>query len=368
MSKRILLGCYEIPGWGGAATSHYQLFERMQRDGFDVAYVNFVHEADELFLRYQFGDNFGNPRALDNVHTCILERPLWHPSVVLARLVESLAPDLLLAKGFIATLILKRVAPHLPVVFITAGSRRVQHLIETGAVRDFMGFQRSVARGVKFPLPPDCREQEAAQVSELIIVHSPHVQLAFAHFFPQQTGKIYASTFSVADLIYPEAERFQDLRRPLADRDIDLIFVASCWSRPVKNYPLVRKIGRRGDGLNIHVVGDIDQPRFAATYHGVIAHRAELYALLGRAKTIVCPSLMDAAPGVLFEASAMGCNVVASPNCGNWPLCNPQLVADECSVDAFLGAITRSLTAVHPDNRDDFRGGYQDLVDTLRVL
>jgi glycosyltransferase involved in cell wall biosynthesis len=368
MSKRILLGCYEIPGWGGAATCHYQLFERLQRDGFDVAYVNLVHEGDELFLRYQFGDNFGNPRALDNVHTCMLKESAWGSQPALARLIESLAPDLVVAFGFIATVVLKAAAPHLPVVFITAGSRRVQGLIESGAVRDFMGFRRSVECGIAFPAPLVCREREAAEVCDLIVMHSPHVRLAFEYFFPQHAGKIYANTISVADLIYAEAERFQELRRPFSERDIDLIFVASSWDRREKNYPLVREIGARCNGFNMHVVGGVEQARFPASYHGVITQRAELYALLGRSKTIVCPSLIDAAPGVLFEASVMGCNVVASPNCGNWQLCNPELVANECAAAAFLTAIGRSLTRVYDDNRARFAGGYQDLADTIGVL
>ena len=36
---------------------------------------------------------------------------------------------------------------------------------------------------------------------------------------------------------------------------------------------------------------------------------------------------IDAAPGILFEGAVMGCNLVASKNCGNWEVCHPDPVS-----------------------------------------
>jgi glycosyltransferase involved in cell wall biosynthesis len=367
MARRLLIGCYEVPGWGGAATCAYLLFERMQRDGWDVAYVNLVNAGDEGFLRGLFGGACGNPLALERVHTSIVAdvRSLSQPA--LADLVHHIAPDIFVAVGFVAALLMKWAAPDLPLVFLTAGSRRVQHLIDAGAVRDFIDFERSVHAGVNFPFPPDDREGAAVERSDLIIVHSPLVRFAFEHFFPEHSGRIYANTVSAADLLYGDAARIGAAQRPFAERDIDVLFIASDWSRAIKNYALVRKIVARCAGLNVHIVGAAE-PSVPAQHHGVITARADLYALLGRTRTVVCPSLLDAAPGVLFEASAMGCNVIASPNCGNWRLCNERLVAERCSAGAFVSAIQRSQRARHPDHREQFSGGYADLVETLSVF
>jgi glycosyltransferase involved in cell wall biosynthesis len=368
MSKRILLSCYEVPSWGGASTVLYLLFERMQGEGMDVAYLNLVNREDEAFFRRLFGESFGNPRSLDNVHTCIVEEPLWRAHGGLTDLVSNLRPDLLFGFGFIAARLLELAAPRLPVVFMTSGSRQLKHLVETGAVRDFIGFKESVERGISFPIAADNPERQAVRDCELIVVHSLLVKFAFEHFFPLHTGKIYSNIVSVADFIYPEAAKFQGLKKPSAERDIDVIFVASRWNRPEKNYALARKLVSRCKGLNIHIVGETDRPCSYAHLHGVIARRADLYELLGRSRTLVCPSSLDPAPGVLFEASAMGCNVVASPNCGNWQLCNEELLANQCSLDAFLTAIKRSVSGTYKDNHEQFRGGYRDLVDTLSVF
>jgi glycosyltransferase involved in cell wall biosynthesis len=368
MGRRLLIACYEVPGWGGAATCAYLLFDRMQREGWDVVYVNLVHAGDEGFLRSLFGTELGNPLALEGVHTCILEDIMSPPQEKLADLVRALAPELILGVGFIAVLLLKWAVPRLPLVFLTAGVRSVQHLIETGAVRDFIAFKKRADAGVNFPVSPSDRERTAVEFGDLIIVHSPLVRFAFEHFFPEHTGKIYANTVSPADLLYDEAEGFHAARRAFEERDIDVLFVASQWNRPIKNYRLVRKIVAACARLNVHIVGDGSERSLPAHYHGVITRRDDLYTLLGRARTLVCPSLLDAAPGVLFEASAMGCNVIASPNCGNWRLCNEELLAQHCSAEDFVSAIRRSQHRSYDDHRAHFRGGYADLVETLRVF
>ena len=63
----------------------------------------------------------------------------------------------------------------------------------------------------------------------------------------------------------------------------------------------------------------------------------------------------------------LGCNLVASKNCGNWSLCHPSLVADPFSRQVFLDKIRLSLTGRYQDNIDDFlqSGSYADLLETI---
>jgi glycosyltransferase involved in cell wall biosynthesis len=368
MTRRILLVGCDIPGWGGAATWQYQVLERMQQDGADVASVSLMHQVEEVFFRYSRGNDFANPRALDNVYVCRVDEDLWRRHDGLVALIESLAPDLVVCFGVIATVLARLAAPRVPVVFMTIGAYEVQRLIESGAVKDFMHFERLASRGVQFHVHRTSREREAVEVADLIVVHSPVVRFAFAHAYPSSVGKTLANLVSVADFIYSEAGRFDALRRPFQERDIDAIFIASGWSRQIKNYPLVEKLAARLRGLSIHIVGECDRHLSSCTHHGLVARRDELYALLGRSRTIVCPSLLDAAPGVLFEASSMGCNVIASPNCGNWDLCHAELAATSCSPTEFERTIRASLAGAYPDNRERFRGGYRELTDVVSLV
>src|SRR5206468_1730768 len=107
-----------------------------------------------------------------------------------------------------------------------------------------------------------------------------------------------------------------------------------------------------------------------AVHHGFIADRAILFELMGRARTVVSASAIDAAPGVLFEASALGCNVVASPNCGNAHLCHPDLLVERADAPSFIRAIRASLQRKYPDNAAAFRGANptQRLLDLVQVV
>ena len=76
----------------------------------------------------------------------------------------------------------------------------------------------------------------------------------------------------------------------------------------------------------------------------------------------------DAAPGGIFEASAMGCNVVASPDCGFWELCHDDLLVPTPSAAAFLDRIELACAQPFSDHRDQFLGDTAELIETLAVF
>ena len=125
MSRRILVACYDPPGYGGASTATYALYERLRAETSCAAYVSLVEGSLEPFLRERFGDAYGNPRALPDVHTYVLARRFHDPQPRLAELVRTVAADVVLAVGYIAALALKRAAPDTPVVFLTAGCDQI---------------------------------------------------------------------------------------------------------------------------------------------------------------------------------------------------------------------------------------------------
>lgn len=367
MSLRVLLGCYEVPGYGGAATASYRLFEKMQQDGLDIAYLNIISEDDADYLLYRFGKSFGNPRHLANVSNCVLEEILFSPHPALADLIKQLAPDVLVADSFIAALLMKQAAPERRLIFMMAGLSQVtEYLARRRRTTPFTfgEFLRCARGGLKVFHP---REREAMEVSDLIIPHSDMIRDLTAELFPMQHGKIYSKVIWRAEWIVEDALPYTVLARPFIERDIDLIFVASSWLRPEKNLPLLRQIVARCRNLRIHIVGEIGGPLPGAQCQGLVTDREQMFGLLGRSKTIVSPSQFDAAPGILWEASVMGCNVIASPNCGNWMLCHKALVAHPASPDVFVNKIGMSLEKKFTDNLQFFLDAncYADLVETI---
>lgn len=353
---RIAFGCFEVPGWGGLTTATYRLFETMLADGLDAHYVNLILEEELPRFRAMFGPRCENPRSLPNVHSCHLRAALHDPHPQIAALIDAVAPDRTVGVGDIASYLMKRASPERELVFLTAGCMQVNRVVP-------FTEQWAAMNGSARPETPDWKEREAVAMSDLVLTHSPMIRDLYLRLYPDQARMIHPEVFGFAEWIARDAAEYSSLTLPFEERDIDALFIASSWTREVKNSGLMTDIVSRVAGLSVHVVGQFVEPIPGATHHGFVAERADLFRIMGRARTVVCPSLFDAAPGILFEASAMGCNVVTSKNCGNWELCNDQLLVSEYTADAFAEAIRRARTAKLPDQMDRFldRSSYESL-------
>lgn len=368
--RKLLLACYEVPGFGGASTSAYDLCRMLREDGFDVELLCFIEERDREFFEYSFGERLGNPTGLPGVVTYGFSGSLLDPQPELTRIIATIAPGVMLAVGYIAALLLRHAAPERRLAFFTAGSQRAQAIIDQGRVPDAVTLARRVERVRAAPRSSVDQEELAVRGADLVIMHAPMILEFFRHFYSSFEGKLYPKVVWMAEWIHRGALRHASQARPFAEREIDLLFVASSWDRSEKNYPLVQAIAARLAPAAIHVVGDVVTRLPGVIHHGLVANREALLALLGNARTVVCPSRIDAAPGILFEASALGCNVVASRNCGNWRLCHPELLVESYGADEFVERSHRSLTRKFEDHMDEFLrpSSYEDLVETLMVL
>ena len=369
MAQRILVGCFEVPGWGGASTSAYRLFEMMQCDGLAISFLNIIASDDARSFRALFGDDVGNPRKLSGVWNCFLKEPTYFPHPELEDLIRHICPDIIVAVGWIAALLLKRAAPQRRVIYITSGCDQMKLYVEKYGV-DFLSVARNNMNSEIAPFRPSLLEKETVESCDFIITHSDMNLALYRYFFPSFAGKIYQRVIWFAEWIYRDACEYASLAKPFDERDIDLIFIASDWTRPEKNFSWVRSIASRTSDLKVHVIGESNARIPNAEHDGSVTDRRVFFALLGRAKALACPSLFDAAPGILFEGAALGCNLVASRNCGNWSLCNEDLVADPFSLDSFVDKIRLAQTRFYADHMQRFleSGSYSDLVDTVLVF
>jgi glycosyltransferase involved in cell wall biosynthesis len=370
MRRKYLLACYEVPGYGGASTAAYQLLQEMRGSGLDVSFLNLIDEQDAEYFRYTFGENCGNPANLPDVHNCVLNGPLYLPHPELTERIAGIEPAVLIGQGFIAALLIKRAYPSAPLVFYTTGSLRMKDAIENNEVQDFLSQQKVMQKAISRPVVPSNEELQAIQLADLVIVHSETVASLNRYYYPFHACKMYSDVLWMAEWIYKEAAAFSNFSKPFDQRDIDVLFVASSWSRPEKNFCMVKQIVSRLKDARVHIVGETAELLPRVTHHELITRREDLFRLLGNAKTLVCPSLYDAAPGVLFEGSALGCNVMTSKNAGNWRLCNDDLLAEPFRAGEFVNKIRLSLSKRFADHIDYFfqADSYRKLVDVLSVI
>ena len=253
------------------------------------------------------------------------------------------------------------------VVYLTTGCGRMKEILrndENGS--DYLSFERSMAMDAtsSAAITP---EHQAVAGCRLVITHSDMTQRLYRHFFREFEGKIAREVVWFAEWIYAEALNHASAARAFADRTIDVLFVARSWYRDEKNYALLREIVPRMSQLNVHIVGETQDDIAGATHSHFVANRGKLFELMGNAKAVACPSKFDAAPGILFEASALGCNVVASKNCGNWMICCEELIAESLQPSAFAAAILRAGERKYDDRVEYFfrQAGYRKLLTIL---
>lgn len=366
MTPRIILGSFEVPSLGGSSTASFSLFGRMQSEGRDVHYLNLVQGNEEHFKAVH-GNEVGNPRALSNVTNCWLAGSLENSQPQLADIVDSISPDFGVGFGYIAALLLKRAAPALPVVLVTATCRQAQDYVTSGRTTDAISLRRMLNENRRQPQLVNAGERAAVEACDFLVAHSSLAFEFMDSFFAPQRGKLYRRVVWFAEWICDEAVRERHRARDFADRDIDALFVASDWNRPEKNFALLSAIAQRLRGKAIHVVGNVPRCLRGVTHHGFVPGRGDLFDLFGRSRSVVCPSVIDAAPGILFEASVLGSNVVASRNCGNWELCNPELLADPFGLNGFVESIARAVERKYDDNLERFLSlrSFDDLMTTL---
>jgi glycosyltransferase involved in cell wall biosynthesis len=351
---------------GGSSTASFDLFARMLRDGRDAHYLNLIAE-DPAYLASTFGATLGNPHGLSNVHNYWLDGAEENPQPGFADLVGRVRPDIVLGFGFPAALFFKRNIPGVRTVLMTGSCRQAAAYVTTGRAKDATDLVGRLAAMKTEPRIIMPSERLAVEKCDLIITHSESTHRFMSQFFPEFAGKIYPRIVSYAEWIAEAATEWCALAQPFGDRDIDALFISNDWDRPEKNYRMVEAIAARLGGRSVHVIGDVPREVKGATHHGFVAERADLFGILGRARCVVSPSLIDAAPGVLFEGSVMGCNLIASTNCGNADLCHADLRVDDYTAEAFVTRIERGVHSKYCDSLQAClaRGSYRDLLATL---
>lgn len=365
---RLLISCYEPKGYGGAATVAYELCSASQQMGVDAGYLNIISDFDADYFRYKYGANFTNPEKLDNVFTSYIYGEQFHtPQPEVIREVLNFKPDVILACHYIAPIVLKSSVPEIPLVYLTAGCKQAQLYLQKDADSDAVSLLRDLQMQDWPPKIYNQGEKEATELADFIITHSDQTKQFYHFFFPEAEGKIYNRIFWFNEIIKQHARKYRADTKPFFERMVDVLFVSNDWHRIEKNFSYVAKIAAGLPNTNIHIVGEIPYTIPGVISHGIISDFKTLYNLMGDSKTIVSPSRLDAAPGILYEGAVMGCNVIASKNCGNWRLCNSKLLVENFTPQSFIEKIRIGLSGKFPENSGEFVAAL-DSVDLLELL
>ena len=312
----------------------------------------------------------GNPRGLDGVFNCQLAGNNYRYHERLHAIIREIDPDVMVGVGWIAAYILKLADPARKLIYMTTGCEWIKMYAGLKRTNDFLSFSQNSLSHPERITGRHTLERRTIELADFVLTHSDMNLQLHRTLYASSAGKMYDNVVWFSDWIYQDALQYQHLARPFEARDIDALFIANDWSRPEKNYWLAKKIIARLPDLNVHVVGEVRERLPGITFHDFISERSVVFELMANTKAVVSPSSFDTAPGILFEASAMGCNVVTSKNCGNWQLCHPDLLVDAVGVQAFVNCVRLAATKEYEDNIAFFHDthSYDDLKNLLAVF
>jgi hypothetical protein len=351
MKLKLLIACDDVPNYGGANTTFYILFEALQEAGWNVHYVNIIGGDRLKFYRKTFGNGLGNPKKLPNVHNLLAGN--GDSSCSLRELIDALKPDLMIGKKSTAAYHLKSQRPDLETWYITSSC----YQIKKGISKGLLSSEQEAIERARFyddPLPLSyTTEIRAMDIVDKVICHTKSTRFWFSYFYPEHKHKISEKILWSAPLVHKKLHQQNSKLKEFENRPIDVLFVANRWSRAEKNYEMVKQIINECKELNFHVVGECEEEIDGAVYHQFMI-RDEVIKLMNKTKTVVSTSAYDPAPNILFEASLMGCNVIASKNCGNWELCHPKLLVEPYCLENFIKKINLSLIERFQDNMGYF--------------
>jgi len=345
----------------------------MQAAGVDIHLVNIIDEQDDDYFHYIFGERLGNPDGLPDVHNCVLNQADFFADPTrtgLPELLGNLSPDIMIGMDCIPALMLKNSRPDIPVMFLACGSEQAHLYITSGKARDVISLRKSLERLKHPPATFPAREVVAMETCDLMLANSCLTRDLYRYFYPTHAGKIGTQVCWFTEWICQDAAQFKKLARPFSERQFDVLFIANNWSRKIKNYPLAERIISDCRDLEICIAGEIKYRPRHATCTGFIDSRQDLFSIIGNARSVVSTSVLDTAPGILFEAAVMGCNVVASRNCGNSRLCHPDLLVDPCKRKGFVHNVRLAAQKKYADKLDYFLdlNCYQSLLDAVAFL
>ncbi len=371
MKARVLVCCFEVPTQGGAATSAYALFAKMRRNRLDAHYLNIVERTALPYYQWTYGARLGNPEDLPDVHSAVVEHPFDRVQPALRARIAAIAPDLIVARGYLATLFAKRAAPERPVVFLTAGSRQAEFLIAEGLAAQAIDLPSLLPRTARRPPTAPGDEGAALDAADVVLANSDLVADTLRAFFDgERSAKVHAETVWSVDWVVDGVTATGICPRSFGERTIDVLVCASSWRRPEKNLPALRRIVARLGGARVVIVGECGDPVASAEHVGYVEDRRAVFTLMADAKVVASPSLVDACPTTLFEAAALGCNVVTSRNCGNWRLCPEALLVDPPDDAGYVAAIRRGIELEHAGGLEWFlrTRSYERLLEIVAAL
>ncbi len=324
--KKVLIISNSYPYFGGQSTTAYNLLKLLKKRGYDVRlmYINQLKKSN------------ADPDQTGVSHKIVLRKNLIHKLYHWIRDNNTVDFDSQI-KQVKNYYFLLRVFPRL--LFFLSSRKFTPDLVITN-IPSYYWILKKIF-GSKKVLVVIGSSPEMNKIAKFEIDAS--TVLASDHFTHQALHKANKADFSNATILFNSAltrKIYQSLHIPFTnsfvqyfnlmpqvaearsvpfpDRKYDLIYIASDFSRKIKNPELAFQIFSSFASAPKIVVGTLNDKFSEVNNTSVLAltTQPDILDLLSQSKVLIITSYFDSSPSVLSEAILSGCNVLVSQNVG----------------------------------------------------
>ncbi len=324
MKKNILIITSGFPSYGGYATNAYKMLKLLNRNGFKVRLVYANSESNEdidpdktgLSHRIELLSNpFNSVRhwlKIDSNLILSLRKKLsklYLSFVIRYRLIEfqksnDFVPDLIISNSQPYFQVLQQTFQHKKCLFIVGGSPELTFLAEQNEI-DAQAFLKmdNVSSYYRNDL------NTLSEANTTVVFNSGLTQQIFT--------KKGIKSKNIVQYINFVSESTAVLK-PFNERRYTLVFIASNFSRKIKNANLAYKVFQQFPDVPKLAIGRGSQhfESIPNTQVKDLTSQGEIMMYLRDSKLLLIPSYFDSSPGVMAESIRSGCNVLISQNVG----------------------------------------------------
>lgn len=340
----IIISSTQFPGYGGSATNCYNLHKFLIKLGFTNTHcVFFVHN------KFCSKENFNyNPENIKNVTFFNRSNLSDDTKKTIIKSMGTL-PSILLCKNYWSCNYLGELFPNSSNVYLVSGSANMTNYIKKEEVT-FNQVINDEACLEKLRSNNHAVEEKAINISDYILCNSINSNTIMKKTYPANSNKIfnlfttYISSF-VGMCKYNIKEN--------NERYYDLAYIVSNFTRTIKGPNLVCNLLQKLNKTpvkKILIVGDENKELNFPKFEGIeytISNKIEnknVLKVLYNTKLLIMPSLYEACPNIIHEASIMGANVILSKNVGSWEVFSEKSAINNYhDVDEWIDKITYLL-------------------------
>jgi len=304
---RILIACTQYPYHGGAATNSYALIKALRER---------KHTVCGLF----FEDSSANCDP-DRIGGILKSSSRIRSYNQLRKKIKNVLrgkPDIVLAKNYAAPIYCRSLFPNLKIIYLVSGAPIMIPLSNNSiSAMKYLSINNSKVIS-QYGKKAFGVERGAIRACDAVIINSGMSRKVFLKTNAKSLpGRKVFAPLNTSIIIN---KKHRKKNKNFNEREIDIAFICSNFSRTVKNSKFAKKLfsHKKLAGKKKLIVGR-NNKIFANIPNTIIKNKVDnkiISNYLNKTKLVICPSYFDASPNIINEALDSGCNILVSKNCG----------------------------------------------------